>query len=603
MDDEIKSFIKNSDIFASLDENTIEKLIPKFTKVNLAQHEILYFQGDPSDTVFIVMKGNLSADVTAITGETTIIGHIKPGEAVGEVSVLTNEPRSMTIRALKDSELLRLPAKEFTSLCHQFPAVMFETVKPLIARSSNLIQKLSTEKKNKHIVVVPAHRGVSVDLFCEKLFKHADHFSSILTLSDFQPEFHDKNADINIVNEKIKKLATSKKPSHRVLYILQSHDTPLARIAFKKADVVYIIGDTKATPKIDTHILDKIHHGAHVRINPNLILLHPDNSTAPRNTSAWLAQTQFNLHHHVRMNNMQDYQRLLRFIRGRAVGVVLSGGGTRGWAHLGALKALLSANVPIDMVGGTSVGALVGACYAMNESYEEAYEKFTQIINASEHSVSWRSLTWPTISLFNAKGFTEAQQSVFDDLQIEDMWLPFFCVSCNLTNSTEEIHRTGMLWEKTRASSSLPGIIPPMLLNGEIHLDGGLLNNLPVDIMRQYVTIKGKVIAIDLNSYAPDQRKYFFPPILTLKDSVKAKLGLGEVHYKFPSFVDTFLRSLFVGSLLKAKQNSLAANVFVSLTLTKFKLLHSNPKQVSRLIEIGYQETLLKCMYDINKKI
>jgi NTE family protein len=603
MDHEIENFIKTSKIFSSLDEESKNKILPKFIKVELSQNEFLYYQGDPSNYLYILMKGKLSAELTTMTGETTVVGHLNPGEAVGEVSVLSNETRSVSIKALQDSMLLKLPAKDFIELCHQHPTIMLATIQPLLTRSSNIIHRHATESKNKHIVIVPANNDISLAALSKKIIEAAGNFKSILAVSDYDPEFNDKNMDITKLKEKIQLLSQLKSPSYRILYILQSHDTPLARIAFKKSDVIYIAAYGHSKPKIDKHIIDKIQsHGFHLRSNPDLILLHPIDTLRPKNTAAWLALTPFSLHHHVRLDSTKDLNRMMRFLRGKAVGLVLSGGGTRGWAHLGAIKALQNSKIPIDIIGGTSVGALIAGCYALNESYEETYEKFTKIVDSSEKSVSWRSLTWPTVSLFNAKNFTSSQQEAFGNTQIEDLWIPYFCVSCNLATSSEDVHRSGTLWEKTRASSALPGIIPPMVINGDIHLDGGLLNNLPVDVMRQFVSIRGKVIAIDLNNYGADHRKYSFPPVLTFTDALKAKFGMGITKYKIPRFVDTFLRALFVGSLSKAKHNSVAANIFVSLDLNKFRLLHSEAKQVKSLIEIGYQETILKCMYEINKK-
>jgi NTE family protein len=599
--DDIAEILKTSRIFSLLDDTARSELLSHFTQVELTQSEILFYQGDPSDCIFLLIRGKLAAEITTSSGETKIVGHVDPGETVGEIGALSDEPRSLTVLALKDSTLLKLSAKDFVEICHRFPAVMFETVHPIIARSKNIIQALTSEKSNKNIIIVPANNDVSVEMLSEKLSKLAENFHSLLVISEFNPELN-HNSDIAILKEKLSQLIRVRKASHRILYILKSHDSNLAKIAFKRADMIYIVGDSQTVPNIDRHIIDKIHsHRLHLRSDPQLILLHPPGITQPKNTAGWLAQTQLGLQHHVRENVTKDYQRLLRFIRGKAVGLVLSGGGTRGWAHLGAIKALREAKIPIDMIGGSSVGALVGACYAMNESFDDAYERFYKIVDASNHSVSWRSLTWPAISLFNAKNFTESQTEVFGDQLIEDMSLPFFCISCNLANNNETVHTTGLLWKKTRASTSIPGIIPPMLLDGELHLDGGLINNLPVDIMREFVGTKGKIIAIDLNTYAPDRHKYEFSPILTFKDVFFAKLGIGENHYKFPRFVDTFLRGLFIGALAKARQNSLAANIFINLNLSKFRLLHSNVIQADRLIEIGYQETLLKCLYQSNK--
>ncbi len=591
MNDNIFKLVAASRVFSSLDAHASKLLIAKLSEVSLVQTEVLFYQGDPSDSVFLLISGKLSAELTSVSGETRIVGHIEPGETVGELGALSSEPRSLTVKALKDAKLLRLSAKDFIEICHQHASVMFATMHPIIMRSTSILQMLSTKKLNKHIVIVPANKDVILQPFAEKLMHAVQSFSSIVCVSDYQNDFSSLN-DLQAISKKVQTLTQTKKSPYKILYILKSYDTPLAKFAFKKADSIYIAALHDSTPTIASMLQDKIvARRSHLYANPDLILIHPPFATQPRATRVWLAQIDFTLHHHVRLDNAGDFQRLIRFIREKAVGLVLGGGGTRGFAHLGVIKALQESNVPIDMIGGTSAGAIAGACFALHQSYEEAHEKFSNMVTGSRHSISWRSLTWPVISLFNADAFTQSQIDAFGQVQIEDMWLPFFCVSCNLTKQTEVIHRSGTLWEKTRASSSIPGIIPPMMLNGEIHLDGGLLNNLPVDAMRQFIGNKGKIIAVELNSFSAHLRKYNFPPILTFKEILLAKLGWGNNKYKFPRFIDTFLRGMFVGSTARSKQNSLAANIFISLNLSKFRLLHVSTKQAESLVEIGYAET------------
>lgn len=595
MDDAVSKTLKATRIFSSLDDASLQALVPLFTQVELKQNEYLFYQHDPSDSVYLLTSGKLTAELTSAQGDSRIVGHIDPGETVGEVGALSGDPRALTIKALRASTLLKLSRVDFVNLCNTHASVMFETVHPIISRSKSIIQMLSSEKTSKHIVIIPANREVPLQQFYEKLCTTAEHYSSLLTVSDFDKNLYDKHTDIGQLKEKISTLLTHKKTTLKILYLLKSPDSLLAKVALKKADLIYIVGLSGSVPSIDQVILERIHgHRLHLHNEPELILLHPENTTLPRNTLEWLMLTDFSLQHHIRITNTTDYQRLLRFVRGKAVGLVLSGGGTRGYAHLGVIKALCEEKMPIDMVGGTSVGAIVAACYSIHESYDEAYEKFHHIVQQSRHAISWRSLTWPAVSLFNAKNFTESQIDAFSELNIEDFWLPLFCISCNLTNNTEEIHTRGLAWERLRATASIPGLIPPMEINGELHVDGGLLNNLPVDVMRQFVGERGRIMAVDLNTYSADTHKYYFPPILTFTEALIAKLGINPMGYKFPRFVDTFLHGMFIGSLARSKHNSLAANYFLNLNLSKFKLLHSNDKQARRLLEIGYEEAMKK---------
>jgi NTE family protein len=599
MDKEFINYLKTCKLFSSLNEADLPKIAAKISSTELRTNDILFYQGAPSDNVFLLIRGEMIAILTLTDNTSKILGHIEPGETAGEIGALTGEPRSLTIRATKECTLLRLSNKDFIEICYTYPAVMYATVHPVVTRSESMLHMLSLEKPTQHIALVPANSKVSqLKKFATKFLELADKFENLILISDFQEDFYSDDFDQDVLQQKIHEKTIHKKKSQKIVYLVKSLTSPLATICLKKADVLYVIADGPTKPKAHSHLkLDKLllsridNRTEHLKSRPELIALHPEGTQTPTNTASWLDQTKFNLHHHVRVNSTRDYHRLLRFIRGKAVGLVLGGGGTRGWAHLGALKALEEEKIPIDIIGGTSVGAIVGACYAMSESYDESYQKFQTIIDASRHSVSWRSLTWPVVSLFDAKNFTNSQLNVFAQSLIEDTWLPYFCISSNLANYTECVHRRGLIWEKTRASSSMPGLIPPMVINGELHLDGGLLNNLPVDVMRQYIGKTGKIIAIELNSSIGDKRHYQFPPIFTFQQALLARLRRKKDNYRLPRFLDIFMRGVLIGSSAKTRQNSLVANTLVNVNLNKFRLLHANQKQADKMIELGYLET------------
>lgn len=591
MEEDLVKTLKQNKIFSVLNDEGIQTILPQFNKLELKQHETLFYQGDASEYIYVLVSGKLSAAITNAAGETRVIGYIEAGEAIGESGALTAEPRALTIKAVDKSVLYRLSSQHFIEIAHQYPAMLFATIDPVIKRSRSIIQLLSSEKVNRHLVIVPANKNVSLQDFADKIRSHLQNYPSVTMISDYDTEFHKISSEA--LKEKIINVEKNTKKSHKFLYLLKSSDTPLAKLALRRAQIIYITAYGHQTPKVDQLLIDRFKtQRIHYRPDAALILLHSKNTIFPQNSAGWLAQMNFDIYHHVRMKVNKDFLRLLRFIRGKAVAVILSGGGTRGWAHLGAIKALRERKIPIDMIGGTSVGAIVAGCYAIHESYDDAYDRFYKVIAGSANSVSWRSLTWPIISIFNAKNFTLSLMDVFENTKIENLWMPYFCISCNLANHTEEIHRQGLLWQKTRASSSIPGIIPPMVINNELHLDGGLLNNLPVDVARQFLGKKAKIIAVDLNSFTLDRHKYMFPPILTFKQALFAKLGFTQENYRFPRFVDTFMHGILMGSLLKSVKNGLAANIMVGLDLNKFRLLQSNLKEADKLIQVGYEATI-----------
>jgi NTE family protein len=198
-------------------------------------------------------------------------------------------------------------------------------------------------------------------------------------------------------------------------------------------------------------------------------------------------------HHHVR--HAGDVARLARLLTGRGVGLTLSGGGARGLAHIGVVKALREAGVPIDAVGGTSLGAILGAGVAMEWGHEELVERFKRTFVDTN---PLNDYTLPLMSLVSGRKVTRLLRQEVGDRVIEDLPLPFFCVSSNLTTGRIAVHRSGPLWRWLRASVAIPGVLPPVFHRGEVHVDGGAMNNLPVDVMREVG--RGPVIGVDVGA-------------------------------------------------------------------------------------------------------
>lgn len=368
----------------------------------------------------------------------------------------------------------------------------------------------------------------------------------------------------------------------------------LAKICFRKTEMIYVVGNADAEPYISRSVIEKINTlYSMLHVKPELILLHEKEKEMPRHTSKWLKLMRFRLNHHVRINQDGDIQRILRFMQGKAIGLVLGGGGVRSWAHFGVLRALKEASIPIDIIGGTSAGAIVAGYYALHEYIEEVPAELKELTDITSKTVSWRNFTWPCVSLFYGKAYTEKQKKIFGNVRIENLWIPSFCVSCNLSDNTQVICRNGYLWKTIRSSTAVPAIFPPVVINGDIHLDGGILNNLPVDVMRKLMGGRGIIIASELTHYSKDTNDYNFPPVLTLRQALMTKSKISNHDYKFPPFVETFLKALLAGSSAKQYENGLAADILICPDLSKYSLLSLTDEEMNEIIDLGYKSTLI----------
>lgn len=180
-------------------------------------------------------------------------------------------------------------------------------------------------------------------------------------------------------------------------------------------------------------------------------------------------------------SHKNDFLRLARILSGQAIGLVLGGGGARGISHLGVLQAIEEQGIPIDMIGGTSIGSFIGGLYAKDYDLVPIYGRVKKF--SGRIASIWRmmtDLTWPVTSYTTGHEFNRGIWKTFGDVRIEDFWIQYYCNSTNITQSVQEIHSSGYAWRYIRASMSLAGLLPPLEDQGSMLLDGGYLDNLPV---------------------------------------------------------------------------------------------------------------------------
>ncbi len=226
-----------------------------------------------------------------------------------------------------------------------------------------------------------------------------------------------------------------------------------------------------------------------------LVLVHPVFREHPIDTTSWLALAPFARHHHVRRGSRPDIERAARRISRTGTGLVLGGGGARGLAHIGVLQAIEEFGVAVDDLGGSSMGAIMGALAAQGTDAGTMLEITARSLH---HGRLQRDVAAPTVSVLRGRTLHRLFVETFGDRRIEDLWTGFFCTTVNLTRGELQIHTTGPIGCFALASGSVPGLFPPVVDDrGELHSDGGQLNNLPADVMR--ASAGGTVVAVDVS--------------------------------------------------------------------------------------------------------
>jgi NTE family protein len=265
-----------------------------------------------------------------------------------------------------------------------------------------------------------------------------------------------------------------------VVYLADAELTAWSHKAIRQADLVLAVGAFDSDSSVNA-----LERCAAEYLRPEaqrLVLTHASHRRVS-GTHRWLSARSVVMHHHVALDRASDVERLFRFINGTARGLVAGGGGAFCAAHVGIYAALLDAGVPIDMMGGTSAGGAFTAAFALERTPDEIDRAIHEMF------VTDRALeryTWPRYSLFDHTNFDRALIRSFGGINIEDLWIPYFAISTDLSSYERHCHRRGELWAAVRATASIPVVLPPFYTDeGHMLVDGCLLDNVPIAAMHQ----------------------------------------------------------------------------------------------------------------------
>jgi NTE family protein len=437
--------------------------------------------GENDAALFLVVTGSLGVFVADDTGARRMVALVPAGETVGEMSLIQpSANHSAQLVALRDTELLRISPDGFEALIGRHPRVMMNLMQMLVKRLKDA-NRGSEKPRPKTFAIVPMQPGLNDAPIARRLAEALGRIGIKAAVLDFASS--DQTADW---------FATFEAAHDIVFYRGDAPDSPWTNQCLRQADRIFLLA--RADRPLPQRPLDMPAFKARASGLPELLLLHPDGASAvlPKHFSTRAGL--FKAHHHLRAGHARDVARVARFVAGRAVGLVLAGGGARGFAHIGIIRALQEAGVPFDQLGGTSMGAIIAAGLAREWDVHELRERMRAVF-VDDNPLS--DYTLPLIAIVRGRKVSTRLREHFDEACIEELPLPFFAVSSDLTNGRIHVHREGKLWRALRASVALPGILPPVTHHGHLLVDGGVMNNLPVDVMREHGG-EGPIIACDI---------------------------------------------------------------------------------------------------------
>jgi NTE family protein len=481
--DELRTRLAHFPLLADVGEAALKGLLSEANWFGLPGGTLLDRDGENDSALFLVVTGCLGVFVPDDHDERRLVAHVPAGETVGEMSLISGKAKhSAQLVALRDTELLRISPKGFETLVSRYPRVMMNLMQLLVRRLHDTTRSISDGARPKTFAIIPLQEGLSEAPIAHRL---------VTALSEMG--LRAAVLDAGVADQSAEWFNTFEAAHDVILYRGDVPDSAWTHLCLRQADRIFLLA--YANRPLPLAPLDMPAFKTRASGAPQLLLLHPGgiNRGLPEHFS--LRNGLFEAHHHVRAGRPGDIQRLARFISGRAIGLVLAGGGARGFAHIGIAKALMEAGVPFDHLGGTSMGAIIAAGLANEWSIEELTERMHAAFVATN---PLSDFTLPLIALVRGKKVSTLLRDHFGEIRIGELPKPFFCVSSDLTTGRIHEHRSGLVWRALRASVSLPGILPPVSHHGHLLVDGGVMNNLPVDVMRARAPGSGPIIACDI---------------------------------------------------------------------------------------------------------
>lgn len=439
----------------------------------------LYAPGETADHLYFLRTGRMGAFRREEGQEPQFLGVIRPGEPAGEMALIGGTSHSANLVALRDSEILALPRAAFFAAAETDPTVMIELSRLMIrrARQAQTHAAIGDPSVFGFIAVEP---GPAIRPVVERLARSMVALGYSVTVEGAESQLAPTEWFSNVERE-----------HDFVLYVAEADETQWKHVVGRQVDRLFRIGrgERPPPPTIPTYASGPLQAQRLV----DLILIQSGNLKQPQGSEAWMQATRAARLFHLRENGMADVQRLARVLTGQSVGLVLSGGGARAYAHIGAIEALRERGIPIDFVGGASMGGVIAAGLAMG--WDDG-EMEVRIRKAFVESSPLDDIAFPMIAMTRGDKVKARLQEHFGDVEISDLWLPFFCVSSNLTSGSYHLHRRGPLHNALRASISLPGVLPPVCENGAVLVDGAVMKNFPADVMRAFQL--GPIVGVDV---------------------------------------------------------------------------------------------------------
>ena len=572
-------------LFEELDENVVRKLINSVELEFIPSNTYLTKQNAPSLELWIVIDGQFQLSKLTKEGKYINLTTLGRGEVIGEVGVSCDAPRSSDVLATRDSTVARLSREAFEAILKEYP---IEIHKAFLTSVVSGFRSKNKKPTAETFALVNLSSSLNTDKITSQLIAglNCNGDTTAISSADIDTAFSKVNAAQSTFEDTINKavlqwLSEQEIAHQHIVYVADNKLSDWTKRCLRQADhVIFCMDATESyeLSEFETLVLSEIKTKP---VKTTLALIHPNETVVPKNTANWTELRNINMHHHIKADSQEDFKKVARFLTGNAVGLVLGGGGARGYAHIGVVRAFKELGIPIDLIGGNSMGAVIASQYAMQK------DDLTMLKETQALCLKKEKFTLPLVSIFSGKGITESLEYLFGRSHIEDLWLHFFSISCNISRATIMTHDEGKVMSAVLNSNAPPGLFPPQIVNGDLLVDGALLNNVPVDVMAEF-NEGGTIIAVDINARED---------LLDNTDNTGGmsgwkllfnKLNPTAIKLKTPSMIEVLGRSSIIGGLAQRKKlMNGVADLYLQPPLNDYSLMAY--KEAEDIEMVGYQ--------------
>ncbi len=436
----IDTLLRESEVFGSLDAAALEGLASEFEVRSFGPGEFVIRQGDAADGLYLVASGRLRVTYSEEDGTTVLLGEEGRGNLTGEMSLISDAARSADVQAIRESHLLFLPTAGFERVVSDHPHALRHITSALIRKLATTARGGLNTSPARNVVILPLGPEVDSAEFGRRLvpaLARAVGSARMVTEAEIGEDIGADHDDFTRATW----FESVEGTTGVALYVADPNGGPWTEACLRRADLVLRVAAASSSPEIRS--VERLLATTSSVTRTELVLLHEPSVANPRGTKRWLEGRGIDRHHHVRRDRQADHDRVVRLLMGCAIGVVFGGGGARGIAHVGVLRALEDFGIPIDAVGGTSIGSIIAGAATRQLSPEGTAAMLREALVDGRSPVD---LTFPALSLATGARVTERIQHGADGLDLEDTWINFFCVSTNLTKGRVETHTNGPGW-------------------------------------------------------------------------------------------------------------------------------------------------------------